>query len=115
MKASGEVLLDRRAMNAQLRRNLDHFGDWDNEEQEHFRLSAKRNDLIQRVLLELRPKARILAYISCFTGVATAQFKALGFRHRVGYHGFRGCAGKSCAAQHRDPSLDDWRRAVPGG
>jgi SAM-dependent methyltransferase len=72
-------------MNAQLRRNLDHFGDWANEEQEHLRLAASRNDLIQRVLLELRPNNGTFADVGCFTGAATAQFKSLGFRHAVGF------------------------------
>jgi SAM-dependent methyltransferase len=103
-------------MNAQLRRNLDFFGDWASAEQEHLRFAASRNELIERVLLELNPRNGVLADIGCFTGAATVRFKALGFRHAVGFDASEAALHKAaqrvetrrwCIGEERCPADDN--------
>jgi SAM-dependent methyltransferase len=79
-------------IDAQLSRNLGAFDDLVASEEEMFRWQAQKVKLIKEVLLRIGPVGS-LADIGCFTGIATVQYKSLGFSHAVGFEG----SEKACA------------------
>jgi SAM-dependent methyltransferase len=73
-------------MDAQLHRNLKTFDDLAAKEEEMFRWQTQKVKLIEHVLRRIGPIGA-LADVGCFTGIATARYKELGFNSAVGFEG----------------------------
>jgi len=72
------------AENPQLSRNMAAFGERTLNEAEEYRWQSEKFDLISRTIARLATR-RALADVGCFTGMATAQYRSLGFARVVGF------------------------------
>ena len=72
------------AADAHAERNQQTFAELVRDETEFFRWQSEKVALIESVLRGLRPHGS-LADVGCFTGLATAIFRATGFERAVGF------------------------------
>jgi SAM-dependent methyltransferase len=91
-------------MGVQLQRNISIFDDFVVDEKEQFRWQVQKIELIKALLAHMGPIGS-LADVGCFTGLATAEYKALGFSRTVG---FDASEQALCAAASRGIESRRW-------